>query len=399
MRRRSSLGFGDDEIISKNKETINNPAMAAPIIICDPISSCYLQRLQDSSDFVSSLIDRPVPIRTIFLFPLGTTIQQMQLDVRMLHHKFVLMSPDPEPARQARANLAGIAFRTPLIRLNCDAPGQIFLKLENLQPIGSFKIRGAANAMMRAPRDRIARGVLTASAGNMAQGLAYCARLLNIPATVVTPETAPETKIRAIERLGARIIKVPFDQWWQTFETRAFPGVDAEFIHAFDDPDVMAGNGTIGLEILEDLPDVDALLIPWGGGGLSCGIASVIRALNPSARIYAVECETGAPLTASLAAGHPVTVDYRPSFVDGIASKTVFPGMLELAKNLIDGTIVVTLDQAAAAVRLTAERARVIIEGAAACAVAAALDRPEPKIAAIVSGGNIDLKKFNEICA
>lgn len=328
-----------------------------------------------------------------------TTLQQMQSDVRMLHHKFVLMFPDAEPARQSRANLAGIAVRTPLIRLPCDSPAEIYLKLENLQPIGSFKIRGAANAMMRAPRERIARGVLTASAGNMAQGLAYCARRLGVPATVVTPETAPETKLRAIERLGARIIKVPFDRWWQTFETREFPGVDAEFIHAFDDPDVMAGNGTIALEMFEDQPDLDAILIPWGGGGLSCGIASAAKALKPSIKIYAVECETGAPLTASLAAGRPVTVDYRPSFVDGIASKTVFPGMLELARKLLDGTIVVKLSDAASAIRLTAERARVIIEGAAACAVAAALDRPEPKIAAIVSGGNIDLKKFNEICA
>jgi threonine dehydratase len=281
-----------------------------------------------------------------------------------------------------------------------DSPGEVFLKLENLQPIGSFKIRGAANAMLKAPRERIERGVLTASAGNMAQGLAFCARRLGILATVVTPDTAPQTKLRAIERLGGRIIQVPFEQWWQTFETRQFPGVDATFIHAFDDPDVMAGNGTIGLEIFEDLSDVDTVVIPWGGGGLTCGIAGVMKILKPSVKIFAVECETAAPLTASLSAGKPVVVDYRPSFVDGIASKTVFPRMFNLARKLIDGTIVVTLDQAASAIRLVAERARVIAEGAGGCAVAAALGRPaDEKVVAIVSGGNIDLKKFNEICA
>ena len=300
---------------------------------------------------------------------------------------------------EARRRIAGIALRTPLIRLNADVEHEVFLKLENLQPIGSFKIRGAANAMLRAPRERLERGVLTASAGNMAQGVAYCARLLGIPATVVTPETAPETKLRAVERLGGRIIKVPFDVWWRTFEDRAFPGVDATFIHAFDDADVMAGNGTIGLELREDLPDADTIVVPWGGGGLACGIAAAVKALRPATRVYAVECETGAPLTASLRAGRPVVVDYRPSFVDGIASKTVFPGMLELAQRLLDGTIVVTLDQAAQAMRLVAERARVIPEGAAACAVAAAMggETGGKKIIAIISGGNIDLGTFCEL--
>lgn len=294
---------------------------------------------------------------------------------------------------QARRNIQGIAVRTPLLRLVDD----VYVKLENLQPIGSFKIRGAANAMARAPRERIARGVLTASAGNMAQGVAFCGGRMGVPATVVTPETAPETKLRAIERLGARIIQVPFDTWWRTFEERSFPGVDAAFIHAFDDPDVMAGNGTIALEILEDLPQVDAIVVPWGGGGLACGIASVIRAKKPGVRIYAAESETGAPLTASLAAGRPVDVDWRPSFIDGIAAKTVFPSMFERAQELIDGTIVVTVDEAAQAMRLAAERCRVIVEGAAACAIAGAMKKDERNTVAIVSGGNIDLSKFCEL--
>jgi len=300
---------------------------------------------------------------------------------------------------EARRNIAGIAIRTPLIRLNTDNEHEVFLKLESLQPIGSFKIRGAANAMARAGRDRIARGVLTASAGNMAQGVAYCARRMGIPATVVTPETAPETKLRAVERLGGRIIKVPFEQWWRTFEDRCFPGVDATFIHAFDDPDVMAGNGVIGLELIEDLPDLDAVVVPWGGGGLACGIASVVKTLKPSVKVFAAECDTGAPLSASLAAGKPVIVDYRPSFVDGIASKTVFPGMLDMARKWLDGSFVMTLDEAASATRVAAERNRVILEGAAACALAAAMSgRAGPgKIVAIASGGNIDFGKFCEI--
>ena len=217
---------------------------------------------------------------------------------------------------------------------------EIYLKLENLQPIGSFKIRGAANAMAHLSPAQLQRGVLTASAGNMAQGVAWRARELGIPCTVVAPETAPETKLQAIARLGGQVIKVPFERWWQTFQDRAYPGVDATFIHAFDDPHVMAGNGVIGLEILEDLPDVDAVLIPWGGGGLACGIASAVRAKKPACKLYAAEVATAAPLAASLSAGTVQVVDYQPSFVDGIGSKTVFPQMLDRARRLIDGALV-----------------------------------------------------------
>jgi threonine dehydratase len=308
-----------------------------------------------------------------------------------------------EAAQQARRNIDGIAIRTPLVRLNTDglAGGEheVFLKLENLQPIGSFKIRGAANVMATLPRAQLSRGVLTASAGNMAQGVAFCARRMGVPATVVTPETAPETKLRAVERMGARIIKAPFDTWWKTFEDRAFPGVDATFVHAFDDPNVIAGNGTIGLELIEDLPDLDAIVVPWGGGGLACGIAGVVKALRPSTRVYAAEVETGAPLAASLKAGTPQVVDYRPSFVDGIASKTVFPNMLNLAQRLLDGSIVMTLEEIAFALRFVAERNCQIAEGAAACAIAAALSGRAGggKVVAILSGGNINLKKFAEL--
>jgi threonine dehydratase len=297
----------------------------------------------------------------------------------------------------ARRHIAGVAVHSPLLRLNSfSLPAEIYLKLENLQPIGSFKIRGAANAIAHLTADQLQRGVLTASAGNMAQGVAWRARELGIPCTVVAPETAPATKLQAIERLGGRVIKVSFERWWQTFQERSYPGVDATFIHAFDDPHVMAGNGTIGLEILEDLPDVDAVVIPWGGGGLTCGIATALRAKRPSCKIYAAEVATAAPLAASMAVGSVQVVDYQPSFVDGIGSKTVFPQMLERARHLIDGVLVASLAEVAAALRLLAERNRVIAEGAGACPVACALSGKagSGKVACVVSGGNIDLDKL-----
>jgi threonine dehydratase len=233
----------------------------------------------------------------------------------------------------------------------------------------------------------------------MAQGVAFCARRMGIRATIVAPETAPATKIAAVERMGGRVIKVPFAEWWRTFERRSYPGVEATFIHAFDDPHVMAGNGTVALELLEDLPDLDAVVIPWGGGGLSCGIAAVLRARAPQVRIYAAEIETAAPLAASLAAGEPRTVEYSPSFVDGIGSKMVFSNMFEHGRQLLDGSLVVTLAEAAQALKLLAERNRIIAEGAAACPVAAALSgrAGSGKIVAIVSGGNIDMDRFTHI--
>ncbi|HZT58371.1 MAG TPA: threonine/serine dehydratase [Pyrinomonadaceae bacterium] len=298
---------------------------------------------------------------------------------------------------EARRRIEGAAIRTPLVRLGVfDAPAEIYLKLENLQPIGSFKIRGASNAIARLPREALSEGVLTASAGNMAQGVAWRARELGVPCTVVTPETAPETKVKAVERLGGRVIKVPFGEWWQVFENRSYAGVKAHFIHAFDDVDVMAGNGTVALEILEDLPDVDAIIVPWGGGGLACGIASAVRELKPGCKIFAAEVDTAAPLAASLEAGSPQEVSYQPSFVDGIGSRAVFPAMFERARRLLDGSLVASLEQVAAALRLLAERNRVIAEGAGACPVACALagTAGAGKVACVVSGGNIDLSKL-----
>jgi len=303
--------------------------------------------------------------------------------------------------RAARERIAGAAIRTPLVRLNVDdAPAEIWMKLESLQPIGSFKIRGSANVMALTDPERLERGVYTASAGNMAQGVAWNARRLGIEAWSVVPDTAPEAKLSAIARLGATAVPVSFDEWWDVMVSGSYePLADRTFVHPFMDPRVMAGNGTIGLEILEDLPDVDAVVVPYGGGGLSSGIASAIEALKPGVPVFASEIETGAPFAASLAAGKPVTVAYTPSFVDGIGNKAVAPEMFELARSLLAGSLVVGLEETAAALRLMVERNHVVAEGAGATSVAAALSgrAGSGRIACIVSGGNLDAAKLATI--
>jgi len=308
-----------------------------------------------------------------------------------------LTAPSLDDLRAARARLAGVTFRTPLVRLNAEgATAEIWLKLENLQPIGSFKLRGAANAMRLAGPERLREGVYTASAGNMAQGVAWSARELGVPAVVVVPEQAPATKLAAIERLGGQVVKVPFERWWQVMEDHFFPGLGGLFVHPVADPAVIAGNGTVALEILEDLPDVDTVLVPFGGGGLSCGIAAALAALRPEARVFGCEVETAAPLAASLAAGSRQTVEYRPSFVDGIGGKNILPEMWSLVSSLLAGARVVSLEEVAAAVRLLAERHRVIAEGAGATPLAAALAGVPGarKVVCVVSGGNLDAAKL-----
>ncbi len=293
--------------------------------------------------------------------------------------------------RAARERLAGVAVRTPLLRFA--GGGDVHLKLENLQPIGSFKLRGAANAMACADPATLAGGVYTASAGNMAQGVAWCARERGLRCRVIVPEHAPATKTDAIARLGGEVIRVSFDEWWQVLIDRGAPGMDGLFVHPFADDDVMAGNGTIALEVFEDLDAVDAIIVPYGGGGLACGIAAAARALSPRTKVYAVEVETAAPLTASLAAGKPTPVMRIPSFIDGMGSGALFDEMWPLAQSLLAGTVVVSVAQVAAAVKLLAERSRVIAEGAGAAPVAAALGgRFEgQRVVCVVSGGNIDL--------
>jgi len=300
------------------------------------------------------------------------------------------------------------AVRTPLIKLDLPfaSPGvaapEIYLKLESLQPIGSFKIRGAWNAVRKLSPEQVRDGVWTVSAGNAAQGVAFAARLAGVPCSVMVMESAPQTKLRAIEQLGATIVKVSYDEAWQTVESHASPRMKGHFVHPFDDDDFIAGNATAGLEILEDLPGVDCVVAALGGGGLLAGIGAVMRAKKPAVRIYAAEPETAAPLDLSLKRGEPCYFEeWQPSFVDGAGGKSVLPTMWPLLKDLVDGSIVVPLEEIASAMRKTADRVHVVTEGAGGTAIAAALSgrAGTGKIVAVVSGGNIDLSRFSELVA
>jgi threonine dehydratase len=306
-----------------------------------------------------------------------------------------------EEIRAARERIDGAAVRTPLIRLHVDAPCEIWLKLENLQPIASFKIRGAANAVRSADPAELEHGLVTASAGNMAQGVSWIARELGLPATIVVPEHAPDTKVAAIERLGGTAKRVPYDDWWRCVMESRVDGMPGFFVHPVSDEPVIAGNATIALEIFEDLPEFDAVLVPYGGGGLVTGIASAVRALRPQTRVYAVEPEGGAAFNAALAAGEPVDIDFTPSFVDGAGSPCVLPVMWPQASELVDGAFSVPIDDVAATVKLLAERARIVAEGAGALAPAAALAglAGEGRVVCVVSGGNIDVSKLGPILA
>jgi threonine dehydratase len=303
---------------------------------------------------------------------------------------------------KAREVLRGVALRTPLVPLAVDGDVEILLKLETIQPVNSFKIRGAGNAILQASDDELRDGVVTASAGNMAQGVAYAARLRGVSATIVVPEHAPQTKIDAIERLGGRVIRVPYDEWWQALVEGRHEAAGGLFVHPVDHPLVMAGNGTIGLELLEQDDRFDAIVVPYGGGGLLTGIASAVKAARPEVKVYAAEPETGAPVTATLAAGTPTAVEYTPSFVDGSGSRALIPGVWAHVEGLVDGAFALPAEETAAAVRLIAERVRVIAEGAGALAVAAATSgRVEGarRIVCIVSGGNIDAAVLGRILA
>jgi threonine dehydratase len=293
----------------------------------------------------------------------------------------------------ASGRIAGSAVRTPLVRLDLDgAPAEIYLKLENLQPIGSFKIRGAVNLIAQLSPAELAAGVWTASAGNMAQALAWCARERGISCTVVVPDTAPEAKLSPVRRLGADIVMVSVEEFFEIFSSRHKEGMRGTFVHAFSDTRMMAGNGTIALEILQDLPQLDAILVAYGGGGLTCGIASATQAIAQHVKVLACEPESAAPLNHSLAAGKPVAPPFRRTFVDGAGGPRVYPEMFELAQRLEVGSIAVPVGKVAEAVRLLVERNHVVAEGAGALPVAAALSggAGTGRVCCIVSGGNID---------
>src|SRR6266516_7750287 len=305
--------------------------------------------------------------------------------------------------REARKRIVRRIVRTPLIRLELgpDCP-DIWLKLENLQPINAYKLRGAANAVALLSDSQRERGVWTISAGNAGQGVAYAARQASVPCTVVVIETAPKSKLERMRALGAKLIPVPYDVAWKALEKRSFPGADGTFVHPFDDHNFIAGHGTMGLEILEDAPDTKAIIASIGGGGLITGVASAIKSIKPEIKIFGAEPETAAPAALSFAKNSPqVFKNWKASFVDGAGGQSVFPRMWERMKPLVDGYIVVTLEETKNAMRLMAEKARIISEGAGALPLAAALTGKAGKgpIVAIVSGGNIDLNKFCELIA
>jgi threonine dehydratase len=307
--------------------------------------------------------------------------------------------------RAAAQTVYGAAIRTPLVPIGVIAANgpEVFLKLEMLQPIGSFKIRGAYNAVRRLSADQLADGVWTVSAGNAAQGVALAARKAGARCSVMVMDTAPEAKLGNINRLGATIVKASYDECWKTVETHGSPRMTGHFVHPFDDDDFISGNGTAGLEIVEDLPDVDAVVAAVGGGGLLSGVGVALRALRPQATVYAAEPETAAPLKRSFDRGEASRFDeWQASFVDGAGGKSVLDTMWPLLREYVRESIVVSLDETARAMRLVAERARVIAEGAGACAVAAAVSpamaaRGHKKVVAVVSGGNVDLAKFAQL--
>src|SRR6058998_621808 len=335
---------------------------------------------------------RRVPVRLVVSgvgLPRGTLRPRMQN---------LLDLPSIEAARK---RIEGLVVRTPLVRLNVDdAPAEIYLKLENLQPTGSFKVRGAGNSIALLTPEQRSHGVFTCSAGNMAQALAWHARRLGIPCTAIVPDTAPATKLAAIRRFGATIVQLSWDEVWEIGIGRTYAPLKGwTFVHPFADATMMAGNGTIGLEILEDLPDPDAVIIPFGGGGLSAGIATAIKAKRPRTRIYACEPETAAPLAASFAKSAPTEVHRIPTFVDGIGTSTVLPEMWNIVRPLLEGSLVVTLKEIASAIRLLVERNRVVAEGAGGSSVAAALAGKAGKgrLVCVVSGGNIDTQVLGKI--
>jgi len=310
-----------------------------------------------------------------------------------------LNAPSLEDIHAAKSRLAGTILRTPLIPLNLEnVPAEIYLKLENLQPTGSFKVRGAGNGLLSLSPTQTRDGIWTASAGNMGQALAWFARQRSIACTVVVPADAPVVKVDAIRRLGAEIVSIPFAEYQSIQREGKWDKMKGLLIHPFADEAVMAGNGTLGLEILADLPDADTVFVPYGGGGLGCGIAAALKASNVPVKVEAVELETASPITASLAAGQMVEIPYQPSFVSGMGAPFVFPQMWPLAQRLLDGSRVVELAQVATAIRLLAERHHIIVEGAGAVALAAALSAPVGrKVVCVISGGNLNTAHLTQI--
>ena len=304
-----------------------------------------------------------------------------------------LTAPTLQEIRAAGTLLAPYIIRTPLLRLNLrDRPNEIYLKLENLQPIGAFKVRSMGNAMLTADKDVLRHGAYTASSGNAGLGLAWMADQLGVPATVYAPDTAPTSKLEAIRSFGAQVHLLADDQWWQIIVNSGHPTDPGLYVDAVRSPSAMAGNGTIGLEIIEQLPDVETVIVPFGGGGVACGIAAAIRALKPDIRLVVAESDAATPVTAALTAGRPVPVEVKPSFISGAGAPSVLKEMWPLVSELVDSTVVAPVSEVASAVRLLFEHNHVVTEGAGAISVAGALaDKAGTgKTVCVITGGNID---------
>jgi threonine dehydratase len=313
----------------------------------------------------------------------------------------LLPAVDLAEIRSAAERIRGEAIRSPLLSLQADGVAEVHVKLENLQPLGSFKLRGAMNSVAALAPERLAEGLSTASAGNMARAVAWLARRHGVRATTLVPDSAPAAKVELVRALGAEVLPVPFERWWRAMEDGGDPDLGGAFLHPCASRPMIAGDGTVGLELVEDLPDIAAVVVPFGGGGLSSGIACAVKALRPGVRVYAAEVEGAAPFAAALEAGRPVTIERRPSFVDGIGSGRLLSAMWPLVASVLDGSIVVSLEQVEAAMRLLVGRVRVVAEGAGAAAVAAALTGTAGSgpVAAVVSGGNIAPDVFAGVVA
>lgn len=303
-----------------------------------------------------------------------------------------LRAPTLAEVRAARERLPQDVLDTPCVPVDLGTGAEVWAKLENLSPLGSFKGRGSGNALALAAPEAIAKGVVTASAGNMGQGVAWHARRLGVPCRVLVPDSAPAAKLGALVQIGAEVHSVPFPEWWRALETGSAPGLEGAFVHPVADTHVIAGNGTIALELVEAIPDLDTVLVPFGGGGLACGIAAALRELSPRVQVWACEVETAAPLNASLAAGEPRSIEMEPSFVDGIGGAGLVPGMWPLVRELVSGAALTSVTAAADAVRLLATKLNVVAEGAGAVPIAVAQEEriPGNRIACVVSGGHLN---------
>jgi threonine dehydratase len=312
----------------------------------------------------------------------------------------ILHLPDAAAVRQARTDIDDLILRIPPLPVSADEAGrELFLQLENLQPVGSYKLRGAGLALRRIDPAQLRDGVVTVSAGNLGQGIAWIAGRMGIPCRVLVPAHAPAAKVAALGRLGAEVERISQEAWWSAMVSGELPGERGYFLHGVFDANIMTGHGTIGVDLLDAIPDLDAVVVPFGGGAMLCGIAAVLKARNPRIRIHACEVETGAPLQPALRHGGPVEVPYTPSFVDGIGSRSVFPEMWPLLHAVVEDSIVVTLDEVRAAIRKLAIEHHVIAEGAGAAALAAAMTgrAGAGRIACVISGGHIDPKILADI--